>query len=353
MILRSILPGGTATQGSIYTGRIHHLRKQLGHSTLGQSQSRRGQDSRGGALAACNRRGGWNLGQNQMRNVGLVFARCALGVLCPESHFFRYSSRKWGQTGTEHRRADKCQAPEFAARSFPRASETGFRQTRISRTASRVSRRSPGHSAGRIGSTALAGLRFRKDELQRSAFVLLAPWRKPEEYKDGGLGKTVADASDLVGSFAGVALAEPLQQRRRLRLPFGKAQRQETSGSRFGVKEENPAWLQVGWHIRGGLAHISALSRNHAGRNGRASADHPRLPAAQQSSCHEQVLAGDIEDETFGPGKAGRGNYACGRARAKTSRPMIVDGGNNPGRKLVAYRPLTSPDLGLMRVASA
>src|SRR5262249_15680520 len=145
------------------------------------------------------------------------------------------------------------QASEFAAGPFPRTSETGLRQTRISRTTSGVSRRSPRNQAGRIGSTAVAGLRLPKHELQCPAFVLLAPGRKSEEYKDRGIGKTVAHASDLEGSFAGVALAEPLQQGGQFRLPFGKTQRQETSGSRICTKEENPAGVQIGGHMRSWL----------------------------------------------------------------------------------------------------
>ena len=77
-----------------------------------------------------------------------------------------------------------------------------------------------------------------------------------EEYKDRGIGKTVAHASDLEGSFAGVAFAEPLQQGGQFRLLFGKAQREETSGSRISTKEKDPAGLQIGWDIRSWLAHV-------------------------------------------------------------------------------------------------
>ena len=66
---------------------------------MGQSPSRRRQNSRGRTLAACNRRGRWYEGQNQVRNVSLVFARCSLGVLRTQSHFFRYSSRNGGKRG--------------------------------------------------------------------------------------------------------------------------------------------------------------------------------------------------------------------------------------------------------------
>src|SRR5215470_6072679 len=68
----------------------------------------------------------------------------------------------------------------------------------------------------------------------------------------------------------------------------------ELTGSWFSAEEENPAGIQVSGHCWSRLAHFSAYRQNHARRDGRTSVDHPRLPAPQQSSCHQQIPASDI-----------------------------------------------------------
>jgi hypothetical protein len=68
----------------------------------------------------------------------------------------------------------------------------------------------------------------------------------------------------------------------------------------------------------------------------------PRLVAAQQPSCHEQVPAGDIEDQTFGTGQIGRRYFADGYFAEDKPNPMSAvwdrfrAGPFSPG----AYRPL-------------
>jgi hypothetical protein len=110
-------------------------------------------------------------------------------------------------------------------------------------------------------------------------------------------------------------------------LPVGKTQGQEATGSRVSIKEEDPAGVQIGGHMRSWLAHVPPYGWNHAGRDGRTSTDHPRLPAPQQSSYHQQILAGDIEDEAVGAGEIGRGDFASGGIPAENnSCPMIVKG---------------------------
>jgi transposase len=104
-----------------------------------------------------------------------------------------------------------------------------------------------------------------------------------------------------------------------------------------------------------GLAHVSALGRNYAGGDGRTSAHNPRLLAAQQPSCHEQVPAGNLEDQTLGAGQIGRCYFADGYFAEDKPNPISdVCGGSRMGPfSFGAYRPLTSPDLLDVRVASA
>jgi integrase len=81
---------------------------------------------------------------------------------------------------------------------------------------------------------------------------------------------------------------------------FPSERLQQAVRSSFSVKEEDSACIQTNRNHGCRLAHVSALGWNHAGRDGRASTDNPRLLAAQQPSCHEQIPAGDIEDQTLG-----------------------------------------------------
>jgi len=104
----------------------------------------------------------------------------------------------------------------------------------------------------------------------------------------------------------------------------------------------------VGWHT---FRHTVGTVLAEMGEHQLTIRDY--LP--QQSSCHQQIPAGDIEDEAVGTGEVGRGDYASGGIPSETnSCPMIVNGGKKEEVGTIsAYRPLISPDLGLIRVASA
>ncbi len=92
--LGALLSRGTASQSLIHTGCVHNLRKELDCPTLGQSATRTSQNCRGRALATGDRSGGWNQSQNQVCDVGFVFARRSVGVLWPQSHIFRDTGRE-------------------------------------------------------------------------------------------------------------------------------------------------------------------------------------------------------------------------------------------------------------------
>ena len=192
-------------------------------------------------------------------------------------------------------------------------------------------------------------------ELQRSTLVLLASRWEPEEHKNGSLCKAVADASKPEALLAGVEIAKPLQQAGRFRFSFRKTARKQAVGSGFSLKEKDSACIQTNWSHRGRLAHFSALGWNHAGGDGRTSAHDPRLLAAQQPSCHEQVPAGDFEDQPVGAGQIGRRHLADGDFAEDKPDPMnsVWERFRMGTFSSGVYRPLTSPDLLDVRVASA
>ena len=145
------------------------------------------------------------------------------------------------------------------------------------------------------------------------------------------------------------------QQTGRFRIPFRKTARQQAVRSSFSVKEEDSACIQTNRYHRCGLAHVSALGWKYAGGDGRTSAHDPRLLAAQQPSRHEQVSAGDVEGQTFGAGQIGRRYFADGYFAEDNPNPMSAVWNRSRMEPLSfgAYRPLTSPDLLEVRVASA
>jgi hypothetical protein len=161
-------------------------------------------------------------------------------------------------------------------------------------------------------SVKLTNFQFRDHELQRSTLVLLASRWESEEHKNGSVCKAAADASKPETFLAGVEVAKPLQQTGGFRFPFRKTARQQAVGSSFSVKKKDSACIQTNRNHGCRLAHLSALGWNHASGDGRASTHNPRLLAAQQPPCHEQISPDDFEDQTVGTGQNGRRDFADG-----------------------------------------
>src|SRR5215469_14620456 len=183
--LGALLSRGVASQSTIHTGCVHYLRKELDCPTLGQSAPRTSQNCRGRTLATGDRSGGWDQSQNQVRDVGFVFARRPVGVLWLQSYFFRDTGGNWGQTRPEHRRANQRQASEIPFGFVTRTAQVRAGGTRVSGSTPRISGRGLGNSSRRTRSTPLAGVRLREHQLQRSTLLLLASRWEPEEHKNG------------------------------------------------------------------------------------------------------------------------------------------------------------------------
>ena len=260
-----------------------------------------------------------------------------------------------GASEGEHRRADQRQTSEIPFGFVIGTGQARFGRTGVSGSVARVSRRGLGYTSRRTRGVTLAVVRFRQHEHQRPTLVLLASRWKPEEHKNGSVCKTVDDASKPKIFLAGVEIAKPLQQTERFCIPFRKTARHQAVRFSFSTEEEDSACIQTDRNHGCGLAHVSTFSRNNAGGDGRTSTHHPRLLAAQQPSCHEQVPAGDIEDQTFGTGQIGRRYFADGYFAEDKPNPMSAVWNRSRMERLSfgAYRPLTSPDLLEVRVASA
>src|SRR6202030_4286655 len=127
----------------------------------------------------------------------------------------------------------------------------------------------------------------------------------------GGFGSVAADAPRAQTWPSGVEITESLQPARGLRLRFGKAQGSQAARSGRSVEKEDPARVQANGHYGRGLAYISAHSGNDASGDGRTPTHDPRLLAAQQPPRHEQVPAGDVEDQASGTRQVGRRLLAC------------------------------------------
>src|SRR2546422_5304722 len=210
--LGALLSRGTTSQGAVHTRCVHHLRKKLDCPTLGQSATGTNQDCRSGALAASNRGGGWDQSQDQVRDVGFVFTRRSLGVLWPQSHLVGHTGWKRGQARTQHRCPNQRQASEIPLSLVTRRGHTRSGTTGIPGPAPRISRRCFRNTSGRTRGSALARLRFRKHELERSTLVLLASRWAPEVHQDGSFGQVVADASKPETCLAGLEISESYDQ---------------------------------------------------------------------------------------------------------------------------------------------
>src|SRR6266513_2050281 len=344
--LGALFSRGIAAQGFVHARLLQYVRKELDCAPLGKDAVGPDQDSRSRAVAAGNRGRRWNPSQNQVCDVGFVFPCGSLGVLWPQPDLLRHSGRKWRKERAKYGSSCQFQTPKVAVEIDRRTSSAGSDRARVPRSASRVPGCRAGNTSRRTRRTPLDGLRFHQPGLRHPTFLLLASGRAPHRYQVGGFGSAAADAPRAQRWPSGVEIAEPLQPTRRLRLRFGKAQGSQAARSSRRVEKEDPARVQEDWHYRRGLAYVPAHRGNDASGDGRTPTHDPRLLAAQQPPRHEQVPAGDVEDQASSTRHVGRRLLAC---RLVTQiEPGPIGDAKQRIRNLefayCAYRPLISPD---------
>lgn len=98
-------------------------------------------------------------------------------------------------------------------------------------------------------------------------------------------------------------VTKSLQPARRFRLPLGKAEGQQTARLSFGVEEEDSTGVQEDRDRRRGLAHVSAHSGHHVGRNGRTSTHDLGLLAPRQPARHHKYLQATTNSKRLAQGK--------------------------------------------------
>ena len=144
-------------KGDVHARRIQRLYKELDSPKMGQRAAGRIKDRRGGTLAARSGRCGWDQSQDQVRDVGFVFARRSLGVLWSQSDLVGDSGRKWRKERSKHWRTRQCKTSKSTSVLVTRASDTWSRETRISAPVTRVSGWSVRDSSRRARCPALVG----------------------------------------------------------------------------------------------------------------------------------------------------------------------------------------------------
>ena len=179
--LGTLSSGGTASQSDIHARRLSDLCQQLDSSSMGESPLRRDQDYRSGTLATSDGSDGRDQSQAKVRHVGRVLTRRTLGVLRPQSNFFRHTGWNRGKEGSEHWCTRQCEATESSARVVTRRGQAGAGTIGVSRPASCVCRRCLRNTSRRAWGTALVRLRLQQHELQCPTFVLLATRRTPRQ----------------------------------------------------------------------------------------------------------------------------------------------------------------------------
>jgi hypothetical protein len=124
-------------------------------------------------------------------------------------------------------------------------------------------------------------------------------------------GSEAADAPGAQRWPSGVEITESLRPARGFRLSIGEAQRSQAARSGRRA-EEDTASVQEDWRQWCGLAYVQTHSGIDASGDGRTPTHDPRLLEAQQPPRHEQIPAGDVEDQASGTRQVGRCLLACG-----------------------------------------
>ena len=147
--------------------------------------------------------------------------------------------------------------------------------------------------------------------------------------KDGLLEWRIQSLYNQPGDY--VFASERLKGRKPLDLASVLKKKIQPAFKRIGI-------TGVGWHT---FRHTVGTMLAEMGRT---PTHHPGLPAAQQSACHQQVPAGDVEGQAPGAGQVGRCHPAHGLVARAKADPMKVGGEQTRGGK-IAFCCLSSPNI--------
>jgi len=314
---------GTASQSSVHTRLLHHLRQKLDWSTLGISHWNKSKPSRWSA-GTSDRSSEWYSSEDKCVMSAWFSARRSW-EFCGHNPI---SSGIPVGSGGKRGPAPACvSAPNVRVPLWSLSAEQvkmGLAGLEISGSASRVSRGCVRNTSRELGlcagSTALS-----KHELQPATLVLLASRWAPEVHQNGSIGQACCRASKPETCLARLK-SQSLYNQRSISSFLRKTERQQTTRSGVSAQEERFNLRQERLGIgRRGLAHFRHTVGTMLAEMA-ASAHNPRLLAAQQPSCHEQVPAGNIEDQTLAQDKLVDAIFADGSFAEDKPNPVSALG---------------------------
>ena len=297
---------GTSTQGNIHSGHVHHHGQELGPSAVGNPFIGSSKDGGGRKLASLSEFGRRNQSKDQDRNVCLVFARSSLGVLCLQSNLVGNTRWERGKEGSQRWRASERKAKKIASCLVSRAGQMRPDRASIPRPTLSVPDWSTGDTSGRGRGSAVDRLRFQEGGLSHPPLLLLETRRASESYKNGGPGKTPADARGAENCSSGVAVAMLVPPGHGFCLSVTSSERSQTSRSCRSAESKDQAGIRQVRDCGCRLAHIPTHRGDDAGGHGRTSAHDPRLSTPQQFERYQQIPSSYVADKAIGPGKIGR-----------------------------------------------
>ena len=186
---------GTSSERSVYPGCVHDRGEEMDSSSLGPSSAGRSKNRRGGTLAAWDRSGKRDQGQDQDTSCRPCFHMQFVGNFAATIQSRRESRSGAEEAWSERRSARQCQTEKAPLVLSPEQVKPGLAELQFR---DQLLVFSSGHSvrAGRGRSTSLDGLRFRQRQsfnVQHSYYWDTAD--ASEGNQNGGLGKAIADAS--------------------------------------------------------------------------------------------------------------------------------------------------------------
>lgn len=309
-IVGTLLPRRTASKRTFNAGFLLGLCQKLDPPEVGRLSTQDGEDGGSRTLASRHEFGRGKQGENQVRDVRIVFSWGPLGALQLQPNLFGRGCRQRRKTGSKHWSTRQWETSQLSACAESGAGEVRAQQIEIPRAASRISGRSARNATWRAWCFAVDGLRFRVVLVSNPELFLLETRRTFEVHQNRGLSPASAYAPNAQIRSPRVEVSKPLHQARGLRIPLTAICGSEAFGSCSDPQTPYPTCVREARNCWRRLAHVSPHCGDDAGRNGRTPTHHPRLLAAQQSARDKQVPAGHLEEQTPCPRETGGRNSA-------------------------------------------